>query len=234
MRGCLFVLVFAAAVLSAVAWFGSPVIASVVISSALQNAGYSAASSTVTATADPPPKLLIGRADRVEIAGSDVHFRTFHAASVDLVLSDVDIVARTASRISGRITAAELTTNAGEATGVDVAIDGPADAAGAVIVVDAATVDGLVKTTFEQRFGVAVTSTTLIAPDTIRITALGSTVVGRVLIDGTGAIAFSTSLGSSPILSLDRSFPLRLRSVRVEAGDLRIEATLDATTLLGG
>jgi len=90
----------------------------------------------VTATADPPPKLLIGRADRVEIAGSDVHFRTFHAASVDLVLSDVDIVARTASRISGRITAAELTTNAGEATGVDVAIDGPADAAGAVIVVD--------------------------------------------------------------------------------------------------
>jgi hypothetical protein len=54
------------------------------------------------------------------------------------------------------------------------------------------------------------------------------------VIDPTGAIAFSTSLGASPILSLDRSFPLRLRSVRVEAGDLRIDATLDATALLGG
>jgi hypothetical protein len=85
MRGCLFILVLAAGVIGAVAWFGSPVLASVVIDSALRGAGYEAATSTVTATADPPPKLLTGRADRVRIQGSDVDFRTFHAASLDLV-----------------------------------------------------------------------------------------------------------------------------------------------------
>lgn len=234
MRGCLFVLALAAVLLTVVAWFGSPILASTVIATALQNAGYHAASSTVSVTSNPPPKLLLGRADRIEIAGTDVDFRTFHAASLDLVLTDSDIVARTATRISGRITGAELTTTGGESTTADIDISGAADAANASIVVDAATVDRVVKAAFKQRFGVAVSSTALDAPDTIRITVAGSTVEGHVLVDPTGAIAFSTTLGSSPILSLDPSFPLRFRTVRIDGGDLRIDATLDATALLGG
>jgi hypothetical protein len=233
-RGCLFVLVLAAAVLSAAAWFGSPILASSVISGALDNAGYHAASSTVTATSDPPIKLLLGRADRVEIAGTDVAFRTFHAASLDLVVTDVDVLGRTAGRMSGRIDGAEMITSAGETTTADVTIDGVASGADASIVVDAATVVRVVKGTFQQKFGVAVSSVKLIAPDTLRISAPGATVEGQVLVDPDGAIAFSTSLGSSPILSLDPSFPLRFRSVRVDGGNLRIDAILDAESLLGG
>jgi hypothetical protein len=234
MRGCLFVLVLAAAVLGAAAWFGSPVLASTVIASALEGAGYHAASSTVTATSNPPPKLLLGRADRVEIAGADVNFRTFHAASLDLVLTDVDVIGRTAARISGRIGGAEMNTSAGEATAADVDIQGTASAATATIVVDAATISAVVKATFQQKFGVAVTSTELVAPDKLRITAPGATVEGQLLVDSSGSIAFSTSLGSSPILSLDPSFPLRFRSVRIDGGNLRIDAVLDAESLLGG
>jgi hypothetical protein len=234
MRGCLFVLVLAAAVLSAAAWFGSPILASSVISGALDNAGYHAASSTVTATSDPPLKLLLGRADRVEIAGTDVDFRTFHAASLDVVVTDVDVLGRTAGRMSGRIDGAEMITSAGETTTADVTIDGVASGADASIVVDAATVVRVVKGTFQQKFGVAVSSVKLIAPDTLRISAPGATVEGQVLVDPDGAIAFSTSLGSSPILSLDPSFPLRFRSVRVDGGNLRIDAILDAESLLGG
>jgi hypothetical protein len=233
MRGCLFILILAAALLGVGAWFGSPILASTVISGALENAGYHAASSTVTATSDPPVKLLLGRADRVEIAGTDVAFRTFHAASLDLVVTDVDIIGRTAGRMSGRIDGAEMTTSAGETTTADVTIDGVASAADASIVVDAATVVRVVKGTFKDKFGVAVSSVKLIAPDTLRIAAPGATFEGRVLVDADGAIAFATSLGSSPILSLDPSFPLRFRSVRVESGDLRIDAILDATALLG-
>lgn len=233
MRGCLFVLVLAAGVLATGAWFGAPLVASAVIATGLENAGYHAASSTVTATSNPPLKLLLGRADRVEIAGTDVAFRTFHAASLDLVLTDADIIARTAGRISGRITGAQLTTIGGQSTTADVDIAGNATSADATIVVDAATVDRVVRATFQQKFGVAVTSTTLVAPDAIRITAIGSTVEGRLLVDPSGAIAFSTSFGSSPILSLDPSFPLRFRSVSIEAGALRIDATLDAEALLG-
>ncbi len=234
MRGCLFVVALAAAVLAAGAWFGSPILASTLISTALENAGYHAASSTITATANPPPRLLLGRADRVEIVGTDVDFRTFHAASLDVVLTDVDVIRKTAGRISGRITGAELTTTAGEATSADVDIDGDAGAANASIVVDAATVDRVVRLTFQQKFGVAVSATKLVGPDTLRITSLGTTVEGRLLVDATGAIAFSSSLGGSPILSLDPSFPLRLRGVRIDAGNLRIDATLDAEALLGG
>jgi hypothetical protein len=233
-RGCLFVLVLAAAILSVAAWFGSPILASSVISGALDNAGYHAASSTVTATSDPPLKLLLGRADRVEIAGTDVDFRTFHAASLDLVVTDVDVLGRTAGRMSGRIDGAEMITSAGETTTADVTIDGVASGADASIVVDAATIVRVVKGTFQQKFGVAVSSVKLIAPDTLRISAPGATVEGQVLVDPDGAIAFSTSLGSSPILSLDPSFPLRFRSVRVDGGNLRIDAILDAESLLGG
>jgi hypothetical protein len=234
MRGCLFVLVLAAAVLGTAAWFGSPVLASTVIASALENAGFHAASLTVTATSNPPPKLLLGRADRVEIAGADVNFRTFHAASLDLVLTDVDVIGRTAARISGRIGGAEMKTTAGEATSADVDIQGTASAATATIVVDAATVSRVVKATFQEKFGIAVTSTDLVAPDKLRITAPGATVEGQLLVDSSGSIAFSTSLGSSPILSLDPSFPLHFRSVRVDGGNLRIDAVLDAEALLGG
>jgi hypothetical protein len=234
MRGCLFVLVLAAAVLTTAAWFGAPVLASTLVATALQNGGYHAGSSTITATSDPPPKLLLGRADRVEIAGTDVDFRTFHAASLDLVLTDVDVVGRTAARITGRITGAELKTTDGVATTADVAIDGAADAADATIVVDAATVDRVVKATFQRELGVAVSGTELVAPDILRISAAGTTLEGRLSIDASGAIALSTQLGSSPILSLDPSFPLRLRSVGAEPGGLRIDATLDAQALLGG
>jgi hypothetical protein len=234
MRGCLFVVILAAVVLSAGAWFGSPVLASTVIAAALESSGYKAASSTVTATSNPPPKLLLGRADRVEIAGTDVDFRTFHAATLSLVLTDVDVVGRTAAHISGRITGAELRTADGTATTADVDIDGAADAAAATIVVDAATVDRVVKAAFRQRFSVTVTSTELVAPDTLRIHSAGATVEGRLLVDDSGAIALSTSLGSTPILTLDPSFPLRLREVSVVAGNLRVDATLDAEALLGG
>jgi hypothetical protein len=233
-RGCLFILVLAAAVLAGAAWFGSPILASTVISTALQNAGYRASSSTVTVTSDPPPKLLLGRADRVEIAGTDVAFRTFHAASLDLVLTDVDVVGRTAGHIGGKITGAEMTTTGGDPTSADIGIDGAAGAADAVIVVDAATVSRVVKATFQQKLGVTVSKAELVAPDRLRISVPGATVEGQLTVDSSGAIAFSTPLGSAPILSLDSSFPLRLRSVHVENGNLRIDAVLDAEALLGG
>jgi hypothetical protein len=233
-RGCLFVVVLAAIVLSVAAWFGSPVLASGVISTALQNAGYHAASSTVTVTSSPPLKLLLGRADRVEIVGSNVDFRTFHAAGLDLVLTDVDIVARTAGRISGRISGAEMTTTGGTSTTADVTIDGNAAAADATIVVDAVSVDRVVKATFEQKFGVGVTATQLVAPDLLRVAAGAITLEGRLGVDASGAITITTSLGSATILSLDPSFPLRLRTIGVAAGGLQIGATLDAETLLGG
>jgi len=235
-RGCLFVLVFAAIVLTAAAWVGAPILASTVIQTALENGGYHAATSSVSVTSNPPPRLLLGHADRVEIHGTDVDFRTFHAASLDLVLSDVDIVGRTAGHITGRIAGAELATSEGAAAGTttaDVEIDGSADAAAARIVVDGATVDQIVKAAMKAKFGVTVTSTALVAPDLLRISVAGATVQGRLVIED-GAIALSTPLGSSQVLRLDPSFPLRLTTVHAVDGNLQLDAILDAGALLGG
>ena len=234
MRGCLFIVLLGAVVLGSAAWFGSPFVASTVIQAALDGSGYRAASGTVRASSDPPPKLLLGRADRVEIEGSDVDFRTFHAAGLEVVLTDVDIVARTAGGISGRIDDAELRTTDGISAVADVTIDGTGRAAAATITVEAGTVDRIVRETFQREFGVTVTAVALDAPDVLRISAGTTTVEGRLDIDIAGAIALRTPLGSSAILSLDPSLPLRFVAVGVTNGDLRIDATLDTGALLGG
>jgi DUF2993 family protein len=233
-RGCLFVLIAAAVLVALLAWFASPLLASAAIGLALQNGGFTATTQTVTATSDPPPKLLLGRADRVEIRASGVAFRTFHAQSLDLVLTDVDVLNRTAATITGSVDAASVTTADGVPTQADLRIDGSATAAATEIVVSAATVDRVVRATFADEVGVAITRTELVAPDVLRIVTPAATLEGRLVIDPNGAVALSTRLGSSPILSLDRSFPLRLESVRVTDGDLVITGRLDATSLLGG
>jgi hypothetical protein len=233
-RGCLFVLVLAAAVLGAGAWFGSPAVASALIQTALEGGGYHASTSTVRATSDPPPKLLTGRVDRVQIAGTDVDFRTFHAASLDLVLTDVDLFARTAGGVSGRIDAAEMKTADGVTALADVSIEGTGSAAAATITVGRGVVEQVARETFEREFGVTVTAIALVEPDILRISSDRTTVEGKLEIDAAGSIALRTLLGSTTILTFDPSFPLRLVDVGVAGGDLRIDATLDTEALLGG
>ena len=116
----------------------------------------------------------------------------------------------------------------------DVTIDGSGQAAAATISVDGATVDRIVRETFQGGFGVAVTGVALVAPHVLRISSGATTVEGRLEVGAAGAIALRTPLGSSTFLSLDPSFPLRFDSVAVIAGDLRIDATLDTRALLGG
>ncbi|HET7472574.1 MAG TPA: hypothetical protein VFJ71_05580 [Candidatus Limnocylindrales bacterium] len=233
MRGCLFVLIVAALFVSVAAWFGAPVLASAVIEGGLRNAGFDARTLTTTATADPPPKLLVGRADSVRIQAGGVSFRTFHANRLDLTMTGVDLFARSFTSIRGTITAAEVKTADGIPTTADVSVDGDASAADATIVIDAATVDRVVRATFAKTSGVAIVRTELVTPDILRIVASGATIEGRIVVDRSGAIALSTRLGETEILRLDPSFPLRLRSVDVVDGSLRIDATLDAEALLG-
>lgn len=233
MRGCLFVLVFAALVASIAGWFGAPVLASAVIDAGLRNAGFEARTLTSTAVADPPPRLLLGHADTVRIRAAGVSFRTFHADRLDLTMTDVDLLGRSFGAIRGTISAAEVKTPDGIPTTADVSVDGDASAAAAEIVIDGATVDRVVRATFARQTGVTITGTELVAPDVLRIVSSGATIEGRIIVDGSGAIALSTRLGESQILSLDPSFPLRLSAVHVVDGDLRIDATLDAEALLG-
>lgn len=234
MRGCLFVVIAAALVGSVAAWFGSPVLASAVVDAGLRSAGFASTTLTTTVTADPPPRLLLGHADSVRVQGDDVSFRTFHAAHLELTMADVDLVGRSFATIRGTITGAQVNTADNVPTTADVSIEGPASNAAAVIEMDGATVDRVIRSTLATQLSSPVVRTELVAPDLVRIVTPAATLEGRIVVDASGAIALENGLGRAPVLRLDPSFPLRLRSATVVDGNLRIDATLDAERLLGG
>jgi hypothetical protein len=235
MRGCLFVLVVGAALVAVAGWFGAAPLASTVIASILEGSGYRATSSTVTTTADPPLRLLVGHADRVTIDGLDVTWRTFKASRLQLALDDVDLFGRTAGSIHGTITSARLQTNDPTAVPTaDVTIDGTGRSADATIRVPGGTVDSLVRSGVAKQYGAAVTATELVEPDTLRITTSGTTIEGRLAIDARGGLVLATRLGPADLFRFDPSFPIVLTGVRIRGGDLELTGTLDAQALLGG
>jgi hypothetical protein len=234
MRGCLFVLVLAVLVVTVAAWFGAPPLTSTVIASILENSGYHAADSTITASANPPVRLLFGHADSVTISGRDVTWRTFRAAALDLTMSDVDLFGRTAGAIHGTIGGAELHASGTVVPTANVAIDGSGSEATAVIQVGGATVDRFVRSGFSRATGTLPTTIALVAPDTLQVATSGSTIAGRLAIDDAGALVLVTPLGSTEIFSFDPSFPIRITGVRIVGADLELTGTLDAEALLHG
>ncbi len=233
MRGCLFVLIVAALVVTVGAWFGAPLLAGAVVDTELRDAGFETTTLDTTITADPPLRLLLGHADEIHIEATGVAYRTFHAERLDLTLTDANLDGRFFTTIRGTIGGAEVDTQDGVPTTADVSIDGDASGADAEIRVAGTTVDRVVRATLADEVGVAITRTDLLAPNILRIVTPAATIEGSLIVDANGAIALSTRLGDTRILGLDPSFPLRLRSVQVVGADLRIDATLDAEALLG-
>ena len=108
MRGCLGVLIIAAIFVVAGAWFGGPPVAGALVTTGLTTAGLQSDDLDVDVDADPPLKLALGQADSVTIDATDVEWDGLHADTLELVLLDVDFLARTAAQVSGRLTGVEL------------------------------------------------------------------------------------------------------------------------------
>lgn len=233
MRGCFFVLVLGVALIAGIAWFGSGPLVEAAIGAALGGSGYRAGTSTISATADPPPRLLLGHADEVSIAGSDVDWRALHAGNLSLTLDDVDLLGRSAATIRGSISDARIDDGrGGSAAATSIQLSGPADAATTTIVVDPAVVRATIVAAAARQFGVTIDDVQLVGPDRLElVTGLG-TLEGRLIIDGTGALAFATRLGSVPILSIDPNLPLRLTDVAIVDRALQLQGVLDVETLL--
>jgi hypothetical protein len=235
MRGCFFVLLLGLALLAGIAWFAPQPLVEGAIVAALGASGYRAGSSTITASADPPPRLLMGHADEVSIDGSTVDWRALHANHLALILDDVDLFGRTAGTIRGSISDARIDDGSGgSATATSIELTGPADAARTSIVVDPAAVRATIIAAAARQFGIPIQDVQLVAPDRLElVTALG-TLDGRLTIDGNGRLAFVTRLGTVPILSIDPSLPLRLTSVSVVDRALQLSGILDVESLLRG
>jgi len=233
-RGCFFVLLLGAALLAGIAWFAAKPLAEAVIGGALAASGYRAGSSTITATADPPPRLLLGHADRISVTGTDVVWRGLRADRLALTLSDVDLLGRTAGSVKGSLDGAELDSGSGPpAMPASVRLVGPADAAVATITVPGETVKATILGALKN-VNASVTDVRLVAPDRVRLSWAGGSIDGQLVVANDHALGIATPLGTVSVMGIDPSLPLQLTSVSVADGALRLQGLLDVESLLRG
>jgi hypothetical protein len=231
-RGCLFVLVIAAAFLVGIVWFAGPPIAGSVIAASLANSGFSAERLDVTVTADPPLKLAVGRADRVRITADGVHWNALLAGSMTLDLGQVDLVGRTAATVDGTFIDATLAGPGGAPVAATIDIHGPASGAATTITVAGTAAASAAIAAVEAGFGIHPLGAELRAPNVIRIVVPGQTIDGHLELATDGAIVAVSTFGTIRVLEPDQAMPIRLTGLTVVDGRLVLTGTFDVSALL--
>ena len=231
MRGCLFVLVLGLAVLGGVAWFGGPPIAGALVTTTLTASGLTADELDVRVETDPPIAIAVGRVDRLTIIGSDVTWNDLIASSMDLVLTDVDLVGRSAGEADGRFVDVVIEAPDDEPVLVDVTFAGPADAAATTIAIDRASTERLAVGALEAELGITPESVELVAPDRVRFTAAGQEVDARLAIATSGGIEATSLLGTFEVIDVG-GLPLELTDLSIGQAGLELTGLLDLSTLL--
>lgn len=232
MRGCLFVLLLGLAVLAGVAWLGGPPIAGIVVTTTLTAGGLTAETLDVDVESDPPIAVAIGRVDLLTITGTNVAWNDIAASSMELELTDVDLVGRTAEDTAGRFVDVVIESPDDEPVLVDIDFAGPADAADTTIAIDRASIQRLAAGAFETQLGIVPESVDLVGPDTIRFSAAGQSVDGRLSVTASGAVEARTPLGTFEVLD-GGGLPLEITDLAVGPGGLEITGLLDVASLLG-
>jgi hypothetical protein len=232
MRGCLTVLVLAAALVLVVAWFGGPTLAGVLIERSLATAGYSAAETAVTVSSDPPLEILAGHADRVTIRGTRVTLRDLTAAELMLTMTNVDLVGGRFSRVDGELS--DVVIKAGDGSSVrarSLGVRGPANAAAATVRIDEAVIATLLGDAIRRETGVVVSGVSLTEPNRIRFTA-GVTINARFDIAADGSVVIAATSGGPRFTVFDPREDLRLTTVAVAGSHLVLTGTTDLTNLI--
>src|SRR4051794_23009294 len=103
MRGCLFVIAFAAVILIAIAWFGAPALAAFAVRNGLESAGFASGDITVDVTADPPLTVVTGHADEVRIRATDASIDGLVASGLDVRLRAVNLFSRSFGSVDGSL-----------------------------------------------------------------------------------------------------------------------------------
>lgn len=237
MRGCLFVVIVGALVLGVGAWLLAPGIAATIVAGSLRASGFSAETQTLAVAADPPVRLLTGKADRLTLDATGVTWGALTASRLVFELDDVDLINRTAVNVDGRFNGVAVDAGPGAAATTATAtitFDGPADAAFTTIEVDRASVRALVTAAVSRSFSTQLTDIELIAPDRLRLVAPGASLEGTLTVSGSNQLSLSTRLGTVPLVTIDPSLPLDLQSVSADPTVLRIAGVLDVGRLLQG
>jgi hypothetical protein len=232
MRGCVSVLVLAAAFVLAVAWFGGPALAEILIGAGLGGAGFEGRATSVKVTADPPFEVIGGHADRVAIGSDGAVFGDLEATRVDLVLLDVDLVGRRFGEAEGVMTGVRVRRENDSVPIGRVELSGRADATDAVITMPGADVERLAAAALNDRLALPIVGASLGEPDRLRFSVAGQGVDARFAIDPDGSLVLAVPLPGNPRILLVDPDPLVLESVHVLDGELVLTGTIDLAALL--
>jgi hypothetical protein len=233
MRGCLTVLVAGVAFLAILAWFALPPLAGAVVSTGLIASGLSGTGTTVEVTASPPYELLEFHADAVAIHSSDVSWRGIAASTLDLRLGGLDLGARTADSVSGRLDGVSVPIAGGTASVERMDLAGPSSAVKAILTVDAATATRLATQAIETAIGRPPTSVRLVAPDRVVVTVGDQQVDGTLGVDPSGSIIVTIPpFGHAVVADPSAEVPIVIESVSVAPGGaVTLGGTLDPHAL---
>lgn len=234
MRGCLSVLALAAVFAFVAAWFGAPALAGYLVEGALTGAGVGGRGTSVAVAADPPLEVLTGHADQVTIGTNDATYGRLAATRVDLVLHDVDLLARSFGTVDGRLEGVRVRQDDTVVRIRRIDLLGPASATGAVATLPGADVERLATAAINDRFGLPIASGQLVAPDLLRVSVAGRDVDARFVVEPDGSLSLALPLAGEPRVPLVANDPMRFGSATVEDGDLVLRGTLDLAALIGG
>jgi hypothetical protein len=238
-RGCLFTVLLAVAVITFIVVVGLPAVAAGVLTAGVRAAGLDAADTTVTVTSDPPTDLLGLRADRVRIRATHATFRGLVIGSLDVTLTDVAIVDRTVGGVSGALGDVTVPDVGGMAADLaSITLGGTGGALTASTVIPAARAQAMLADRIASAVGTRPTSVALAPPDRVTVRIDGLAVAGRLGVDPAGNVVATILNGPLQgqqvvLLAAGGSLPIRVTAATVTpSGDLRVDGTL-AIGLLG-
>jgi hypothetical protein len=229
-RGCFTTVVFLLGIGLAATWFVLPPVVGIITQGALATTGFDADSTSVTVTANPPPRLLILKADSVRIQATNLIYRGLHATSADITLHEVALADRTFKTIDGTLKGVRFPAEHGPELGAPlVRLSGSADRIRATVSVPAADAEALAAAAVEGGIGITPRSVTLTGPDRIQVEVGGQTVAGRLSVRADGALMLDSppggSLGSIALVTPGPDAPFRIESFKVVDSGLVIIAT---------
>ena len=233
MRGCLSVIVLAGAFIVAGTWFAGPAVAGFVIESGLSAAGFNGTNTSVKVTTDPPFEVVTGHADRVDIDSKDATVEQFTAGSVELTLTDANLLTRTFGNVEGTLDNVTLE-GSGDVSlqATRVAISGDPSAADMTIDVTREALSNAALEMFQQQLGVDVDTVELSAPDQIAFKAGNTTVAGQFEIHE-GGLSMTVNLpGAQRIDLLEAGRGFRLTKVSIDDDGMTLDGILDVQRLL--
>lgn len=221
--GAVVILVLAGVVLSLLL----PAVAGGLVGLGLEAAGLRAEELSVRVEANPPLRLLAGRADRVVVEGTSVRWDGTTADALAVTLDDVDLFARRAGSVDGRLEGVEATGPVGTLVIARVEIAGPGDGPTTRLFVTPAETTRVVLA-LARGVGLVEGRVVLAPPDRVELDVAGRRLTARVAVVDGSVVVEGGGLPRLVVLEAGAASGLEIRSVVIGTdGGLVVEGRLD-------